>query len=43
MLKHKVQKQMKVLWTLNTQVLVLGTFLCFFSFLSFEQVATKSK
>jgi hypothetical protein len=41
-----VQKQMKVLWTLNMQVLVLGTFffLSFFlSFFSFEQVATESK
>jgi hypothetical protein len=49
-INEKVQKQMKVLWTLNTQVLVLGTFfflsfffLFYFIFLSFEQVATESK
>jgi hypothetical protein len=38
---------MKVLWTLNIQVLVLGTFsfFLFFSFLffSFEQAAIESK
>jgi hypothetical protein len=40
-----VQKQMKVLWTLNMQVLVLGAFfvLSFFLLLSFEQVSTESK
>jgi hypothetical protein len=39
-----VQKQIKVLWTLNMQVLVLGTFL-FLSYLLFyfEQVAIESK
>jgi hypothetical protein len=40
-----VQKQMKVLWTLNLQVLVLWNFLFFISslFFSFELVATKIK
>jgi hypothetical protein len=42
-----VQKQMKVLWTLNMQVLVLWTFFIsfFISYLLFyfEQVATESK
>jgi hypothetical protein len=39
-INEKVQKQMNVLWTLNIQVLVLGTFSFFLSSLlfSFEQV-----
>jgi hypothetical protein len=41
-INHRVQKQMKVLWKLNMQVLVLGTFLSSLLF-SFEQVATESK
>jgi hypothetical protein len=34
-INNKVQKQMKVLWTLNMQVLVLGIFSIFSFFLSF--------
>jgi hypothetical protein len=34
---------MKVLWTLNMQVLVLGNFFLSSHFFSFEQVATESK
>jgi hypothetical protein len=41
-INHKVQKQMKVLWTLNMQVLVLWNFLSSL-FISFEQIATESK
>jgi hypothetical protein len=39
-----VQKEMKVLWTLNMQVLVLGTFSFFLLFyFLFEQVAIENK
>jgi hypothetical protein len=40
-----MQKQMKVLWTLNMEVLVLGLFSFFLSsrFFSFEQVPTENK
>jgi hypothetical protein len=39
-----MQKQIKVLWTLNMKVLVLGAFFFLSSpFFSFEQVATENK
>jgi hypothetical protein len=42
-INNKVKKQMKVLWTLNMQVLAWNFFISFFLIFSFEQVATKSK
>jgi hypothetical protein len=44
-INNKVQKQMKVLWTLNMQVLAWHFFYFFLSSLlfSFEKVATESK
>jgi hypothetical protein len=42
-INNKMQKQKKVLWTLNMQVLVLRVFLSFFILFSFEQVAIESK